>query len=121
MLGTRHAVNGGKYTHICRELPVLVTFLQCATGIDPGIVEAVSDCLSTATIHLGGVSLHDILIVVVPFKKIHAPEEKHVRCIWERDVVLIRPGGHIAWRLSIADATVSQEQIAEILQQVCGR
>ncbi len=34
----------------------------------------------------------------VPLKIMHLPHEPHVRKIWERDAVLIRPDDHVAWR-----------------------
>ena len=38
----------------------------------------------------------------IPLKTIHLPEEDHVREIWERDAVLIRPDDHVAWRASLS-------------------
>jgi FAD-dependent monooxygenase len=34
----------------------------------------------------------------VPIIKIHLPGEAHCRAIWERDVVLVRHDGFVAWR-----------------------
>ncbi|EAU31818.1 predicted protein [Aspergillus terreus NIH2624] len=36
----------------------------------------------------------------VPFKTVHLPEENHVRSVWEREAVLVRPDDHVAWRAS---------------------
>ncbi|KAK5413707.1 hypothetical protein LTR06_005134 [Exophiala xenobiotica] len=35
----------------------------------------------------------------IPLKAVHLPDEPHVRQVWERDAVLIRPDDHVAWRL----------------------
>lgn len=37
----------------------------------------------------------------VPLNVVHIPDEQHVRMIWERDAVLVRPDDHVAWRASI--------------------
>lgn len=37
----------------------------------------------------------------VPLKVIHLPKERHVRTLYERDVVLIRPDGHVGWRCRV--------------------
>lgn len=34
----------------------------------------------------------------VPLSTVHLPDEAHVRQIWERDAVLLRPDLHVAWR-----------------------
>ncbi|KAE9372788.1 FAD/NAD(P)-binding domain-containing protein [Stipitochalara longipes BDJ] len=34
----------------------------------------------------------------IPIKGVHLPKETHCRAIWERDVVLVRPDGFVAWR-----------------------
>jgi FAD-dependent monooxygenase len=36
----------------------------------------------------------------VPYKAVHLPTEPHVRSVWERDAVLVRPDDHVAWRSS---------------------
>jgi len=60
-------------------------------------------------------------ILGIPMTKIHLPNEKHVRDIWERDVVLVRPDGHVAWRLPLSSPRLSTDQIADVLEQVSGR
>jgi FAD-dependent monooxygenase len=32
-----------------------------------------------------------------PLKVVHLPDEDHVRKVWERDAVLVRPDDHVAW------------------------
>lgn len=44
--------------------------------------------------------------------------EPGVRAAWERDLVLVRPDHHVAWR---SDAVPSDEAWARIVDQVCGR
>jgi hypothetical protein len=34
----------------------------------------------------------------IPITRVHLPKEAHCRAIWERDVVLVRPDGFVAWR-----------------------
>ena len=34
----------------------------------------------------------------IPITKVHIPKEVHFKAIWERDVVLVRPHGFVAWR-----------------------
>lgn len=34
----------------------------------------------------------------VPLRAVHLPDETHVRDVWERDAVLVRPDDHVAWR-----------------------
>lgn len=48
----------------------------------------------------------------VPLKVAHLPDEAHVRQIWERDAVLLRPDDHVAWRLQDgegAEATLADD------------
>ena len=33
----------------------------------------------------------------IPIKRVSLPSENHVRGIWQRDAVLVRPDGHVAW------------------------
>ena len=34
----------------------------------------------------------------VPLKRVHLPHESHVRSIWQRDVILVRPDHFVSWR-----------------------
>jgi FAD-dependent monooxygenase len=34
----------------------------------------------------------------IPLKPVHLQDEDHVRAIWERNIVLVRPDRHVAWR-----------------------
>lgn len=45
----------------------------------------------------------------VPLKTLHLPDEPHLRRVWERDAVLVRPDDHVAWRPPAAatDATAT--------------
>jgi FAD-dependent monooxygenase len=38
--------------------------------------------------------------LAIPLKSVHLPDEPHVKKIWERDAVLVRPDDHVAWRAS---------------------
>ena len=59
----------------------------------------------------------------VPLKRVHLPHEPHVRKIWERDVVLVRPDGHVAWRCpsSKANNVMTGKHIEEVLMCATGR
>lgn len=54
----------------------------------------------------------------MPLKSVLLVGESHARKIWERDFVLVRPDGHVAWR---ADKLPPSTQITEILDIVTGR
>lgn len=56
----------------------------------------------------------------VPVKAVRIPEEEHVRNIWERDFVLVRPDGFVAWR-SASKELVDVEEIRRVLNAVSGR
>ncbi len=51
----------------------------------------------------------------LPLKKIHLPNEPHVRKVWERRAVLIRPDDHVAWRAPLEDnAVINPEEILRV-------
>lgn len=50
--------------------------------------------------------------VNVPLTLVHLPEETHAREIWERDAVLVRPDGYVAWRTP-ADTAIVAEHVAK--------
>ncbi|KAJ0417538.1 FAD binding domain-containing protein [Aspergillus carlsbadensis] len=54
-----------------------------------------------------------------PLKYVAIAGEEHVRRIWERDLVLLRPDTHVAWRAGKAPAT--REEAQHILQVVSGK
>lgn len=56
----------------------------------------------------------------MPLKVIHLPDEKHVRQIWERDAVLIRPDDHVSWRAP-ASNTTSDLDVENILLIALGK
>lgn len=56
----------------------------------------------------------------IPMKKIHLPEEQHVREVWERDVVLLRPDGHVCWRLPKNTERLGDGEVEAVLQIVSG-
>ncbi|KAK5064728.1 hypothetical protein LTR84_000562 [Exophiala bonariae] len=39
----------------------------------------------------------------IPLEFVHLPDESHVRKIWEREAVLVRPDDHVAWRAPTGD------------------
>ncbi|KAL2809428.1 FAD binding domain-containing protein [Aspergillus granulosus] len=47
----------------------------------------------------------------IPFKTVHLPREDHVRRIWERDAVLVRPDDHVAWRASLSGEPPDMREI----------
>ncbi|CEL00428.1 hypothetical protein ASPCAL00030 [Aspergillus calidoustus] len=54
-----------------------------------------------------------------PVKHVALAGEDHVRDIWERDLVLVRPDTHVAWRANKAPTT--REEAEQILQVVAGK
>lgn len=56
----------------------------------------------------------------VPLKVVHLPDEQHVRNIWERDAVLIRPDDHVCWRAH-ADGDARSLDVEAVLVVVLGR
>lgn len=57
----------------------------------------------------------------IPITKVHLPKETHCRAIWERDVVLVRPDGFVAWRISPEGAQLVESEIKMVLQMAVGR
>ena len=55
----------------------------------------------------------------VPMSLVHLPREDHVRDVWGRDVVLVRPDGHIGWRLPV-DGAFEVKQVVDIVELVIG-
>ncbi|KIW81594.1 hypothetical protein Z517_04620 [Fonsecaea pedrosoi CBS 271.37] len=55
----------------------------------------------------------------IPVRMIHLPHEKHVRRLWERDAVLVRPDDMVAWRANV-DGLVPTN-VAAILRISAGR
>ncbi|KAH0829254.1 hypothetical protein AYO21_09793 [Fonsecaea monophora] len=53
----------------------------------------------------------------LPLKRVQLQGEDHARVLWERDFVLVRPDGHVAWR---GDTTPSQEDATKILRTITG-
>ncbi|KAH8807752.1 FAD binding domain-containing protein [Xylogone sp. PMI_703] len=52
----------------------------------------------------------------IPLKRVHLPSEQHVRSIWERDIVLVRPDGIVSWRSDNQGAdTLDAEAIKHVL------
>ncbi|KAH7085238.1 FAD binding domain-containing protein [Paraphoma chrysanthemicola] len=56
----------------------------------------------------------------VPLKRVHLPFETHVRKVWGRDILLIRPDDHVAWR-SAAGQKVATTDAIRILEVATGR
>jgi hypothetical protein len=55
----------------------------------------------------------------IPLKIVTLREEQHIRDIWERNLVLVRPDGHVAWRSS--DEVPNADQVKEILEVIIGQ
>ena len=53
-----------------------------------------------------------------PLTVVDVKDEDHVRKIWERNIVLVRPDGIVAWRNNTAPAT--EEAVKDILNVVLG-
>ncbi len=56
----------------------------------------------------------------MPLKVVHLPDEHHVRKVWEREAVLIRPDDHVCWRARV-DGNANILDVDSILLLVLGR
>lgn len=54
----------------------------------------------------------------IPLKTVKLIDEDHARTLWERDLVLVRPDGHVAWR---SNKSPPEPQITDILLVVSGK
>jgi hypothetical protein len=58
----------------------------------------------------------------IPITKVHLPQEAHCKVIWERDIVLVRPDGFVAWRSAPQGPEgISESEIQKILLIAAGR
>ena len=57
----------------------------------------------------------------VPTKIVHLPNEEHVRHVWERDAVLVRPDDHVAWRAPGNGKIPSLSEVEEVMMVALGR
>lgn len=57
----------------------------------------------------------------IPITAVHLPNEQHARDIWERDVVLVRPDLHVAWRLNKGVTSLSDDATKDILLTAVGK
>lgn len=59
----------------------------------------------------------------IPLKHVHLPDEDHVRTIWGRNFVLIRPDGFVAWRSEREgeEASPTTADIKEVLLIAVGQ
>lgn len=58
----------------------------------------------------------------IPITVVHIPKERHCRSIWERDVVLVRPDGFVAWRSPFQGGEgINEAQIKHFLLSVTGK
>lgn len=58
----------------------------------------------------------------IPITAVHLPNEGHCRTIWERDVVLVRPDGFVAWRCPPDGAeSFNKAGIKEVLLTATGQ
>ncbi|KAL5313076.1 hypothetical protein ACEPPN_019503 [Leptodophora sp. 'Broadleaf-Isolate-01'] len=53
----------------------------------------------------------------VPLKVVHLEDEGYARQVWEKDLVIVRPDGHVAWR---GDTAPSQDDATNILRTITG-
>lgn len=57
----------------------------------------------------------------IPLKTVHLPHETHVRTVWERDAVLVRPDDHVAWRSPQSGSILSASEADDVLAIATGR
>jgi hypothetical protein len=57
----------------------------------------------------------------IPITKVHLPTEAHCKAIWERDGVLVRPDGFVAWRSPPQGEGVDLGEIQKVLLIAVGK
>lgn len=57
----------------------------------------------------------------IPLRVVHLPDEDHVRGVWERDAVLVRPDDHVAWRSGCGAERELGSLACVVLSTVLGR
>ncbi|KAL3473957.1 hypothetical protein BJX99DRAFT_271953 [Aspergillus californicus] len=87
----------------------LVQFVSRSGSRSPGLDEETADA---------GVFFDVARRLGVPVKHVCLEGEDHVRRIWERDLVLVRPDTHVAWR---GNKAPDREEAARLLAVVSGR
>jgi hypothetical protein len=60
-------------------------------------------------------------LLKVPVHALRLPEEIHVAQIYERQAVIVRPDGHIGWRLPQNDDVIDLDRAQSILQALTGK
>ncbi|KAL4807522.1 FAD binding domain-containing protein [Aspergillus unguis] len=75
-------------------------------------VTEANDMKKAASLLLAAKQLH------FPVKHLILQNEKHIRKIWERDLVLVRPDTHVAWR---GNGGLTEEEARNVLAVVLGR
>lgn len=51
----------------------------------------------------------------LPLKVVHLQDEGNARSVWERDIVLIRPDGYVAWRSELHKIDVDVEDVLDVV------
>ena len=57
----------------------------------------------------------------VPFQSVNWSGEENMRKVYERDVVLVRPDGHVAWRICEGHSEIGLKEAKRILSRAVGR
>ena len=90
-------------------------FDHFGAGQEYTLVDFTESGAHTAPFQLAAVRLK------LPLKSVHLPDEDHVRRVWERDAVLVRPDDHVAWRAPETGKALSSTEVEEVLMVVLGR
>lgn len=58
----------------------------------------------------------------IPLVRRHLPNESHVRRIWERDLVLVRPDGFVSWRCAEGTSLLlTDDEVVNVLDIATGK
>ena len=57
----------------------------------------------------------------LPVKVLRWHGEENVRKVYERDLVLVRPDGHVAWRGAKEVGAVGDDEARSVLRKISGR
>ncbi|KAL3456924.1 hypothetical protein BJX64DRAFT_293607 [Aspergillus heterothallicus] len=104
---------GARVPHVFLKDGVTSTHDLLGTGSEYTLIDFTSTGSYTDSF------VYEAKTLKIPVKSVHLPDEDHVRRIWERDAILVRPDDHVAWRSSLSDK--QQLNVRRILQIAVGQ
>lgn len=99
----------------------LIQFRECDSGIEIEVEPTIGNLSSTKENDISDIFLSTASSRGIPLKHVHIKNEPHARRIWERELVLVRPDTHIAWRGDgVEISRLGQEGVDRIWDIVTG-